>query len=151
MNKKEPSRFGAPFIEIIVAIGVFAFCSAIIAGVFLTADSLRRKSSDLLTANFKAQTEAELLLNDPAKYIDDNVPAFTGDGSPVVSKYFGADWEPADGNAEFVMTVSISEQKTEKGVMISGCIEIIKNSKYPFLKDSGGILVSFDVKRYCDE
>lgn len=154
MNKKDSSKLGAPTVEIIISIGILAFCSAVIVGVFLSANSLQKKSSDLLTANLKAQTEAELVLKNPAKYVSD-AGKFelirNGDGSLTVLKYFDIDWNPVSGKAEFVMTVNVSEQKTKSGVMTVGRIEVTKNSKYPFLKNSDSALVCFDVKGYDNE
>lgn len=140
MQKREPAKISSPFMEIIISFGVLAICSVIIVGVFLGADSLRKKSTDLLTANLKAQSEAEYIFQNAADY----------QNTTIIIDY-DREWQPVSSDGEFVMTISISRQETARGFMTTGKVEIVKNTPYPYLKNSEGALVSYDVKRYDNE
>lgn len=148
MRMRSSQRAGAPLVEIIVALGVFAVCSVVIVRLFLGAHFAALCSADRNRAVVYAETAAELLKSgagDQAALADEGLSAA---GDEAMAAYYNADWEPCQ-PAEALFEVRLTWSR--QGGLLEGNVDCTRLKSYPFLDAERAALCTLQVAQYTGE
>lgn len=135
MARNEQGKAVLPLIEMTIALSVLAVCSVITVSLFLYAHFAGEASKDINSALMLAQSQAEML------HTQENVQ---------IEKTIGFDelWQETSEKPEFLMKISLSEEKGTNVSLYSGIITVEKTEKYPFLNEERKQLVNLPVKAF---
>ena len=98
-------------IELMICVGVFAFCAAVCLGIFAWARQMTRKSTDLSAAALAVQSAAECYK--AAKGDPTVCAALLGAdiGPNGLTLYFDETWMPTDAPGTFAVTVTPTDAR----------------------------------------
>lgn len=147
---KISAKAGVPLMELLIAIGIFAYAGILIVRLFFTANYMEKYAMDCSSAMMKAQTVFETFKASDT-YNDDIYSELGFVKNSTDDSYillFDKDWNTTDNNAVFKMTLSASEQATKAGLMLTNRIVISRCESYPFLRESRDTLADITNKQY---
>lgn len=151
MRMKTSQRAGAPLVEIIIALGVFAVCSVVIVRLFLGAHFAALCSADRNQAVIRTETAIERLKSgagDKAALEAAGFTAVAAEEGEALTAYYDADWnacQPAD--ALFQLRLDWQRQ----GGLLEGTAACSRLKNYPFLAEERSALCTLDMALYTWE
>lgn len=132
MSQKKSVRAGAPLVELIVAIGIFALASAITLRLFLAAFYTQRQARDLNHAMLITQSTAELVKSseDIASLAGSLETAGQLDAQTLTLGY-DKEWNPTTDDPYVTLRIVWSNTSG----LVTADITVEKTAPYPFQKD----------------
>ncbi len=148
MQKKDNQRAGAPLVEIILTVGIFALCSVVIIRLFLGAHYAAVYSKDLNIAIVQAQSIIEQLKSDEPMEEVFAKSGFAEDGKNSYSKEYDRNWAADSENAVYRAVVKVTQ--SDDG-MCRIAVKYERLKAYPFLKEARKEILNMNAAQYRRE
>lgn len=151
MRMKASQRAGAPLVEIIIALGVFAVCSVVIVRLFLGAHFAALCSADRNQAVMRTETAVELLKSgagEPSALEAEGFTATDAKEGEALIAYYDADWHNCSA-AEAAFQLRLDWQW--KDGLLEGSAACARLKGYPFLEEERSALCTLAVALYTGE
>lgn len=153
MKEKHSQRSGAPLVEIIIALGVFALCSVVIVRLFLGAHFAALCSADQNQAVFHTQSAVEQLKGANGETGPLEAAGFAlgekADGTQLTA-YYDEDWQPSgQKDALFEVTISFNYSSNTPPRLLDGQATCRRMDNYPFLEKDKANLCTLEFAHYA--
>ncbi len=146
-------KINTSMLEIICTLGIFVVVGALVLKLFVGANSLETKASDISKACIMAESMADTIkgyssIEEAMKELDLN-QVQDNHTTAVYERFYDKDWNPVKKKGRYRATLTVEKQSLGNNDMYEVNIVIKSEKSYPIIKkERGNVLTSLKVCSY---
>lgn len=116
-GRDRPGKSGLLMLELLLSVGIFAFCAAVCVGLFVKADAVSQESAALDRAVAEAQNVAELFRSTGGDVAETAALADGWVEQGLLRVAYDGDWEQLSSDEDAVYLLDLLVERTDRGCM----------------------------------